>query len=172
MQIGDLAKSAGVTVQTFRFYERKGLLPSPRRKESGYRVYGEADSRRLQFVRQAKRLGFSLDEIKSILRMRGRGACPCNEVIGIAEQHLVDTEQQIRHLQRFRDELSRTLALWKRSKQCTVSGDAICTLIERTLDLNGGNKNGKKAKSIAVPIRTAAVRSRSRRAPRQVREEI
>ena len=62
MQIGELAKSAGVTVQTIRFYERKGLLPSPPRKESGYRIYDEADLRRLQFVRQVKRLGFSLDE--------------------------------------------------------------------------------------------------------------
>lgn len=152
MQIGDLAKSAGVTVQTVRFYERKGLLPLPPRKDSGYRVYGETDLRRLQFVRQAKRLGFSLDEIKSILRMRGRGACPCNEIIGIAERHLVDTDQQIRHLQRFRDELSRTLTLWKRSKRRTVSGDAICALIERTLDANGGNENGTaKRRSLSLP---------------------
>ncbi len=86
MQIGDLAKSAGVTVQTVRFYERKGLLPSPPRiKDSGYRVYSETDLRRLQIVRQTKRLGFSLDETKSILRMRGLGMCPCNEVIGIAD---------------------------------------------------------------------------------------
>lgn len=140
-----------MTVQTIRFYERKGLLPSPPRKESGYRVYGDADLRRLQFVRQAKRLGFSLDEIKSILRMRGRGACPCNEVIGMAERHLADAEEQIRHLQRFRDELSRTLALWRRSKRRTVSGEAICTLIERTLESNGGNKNGTaKGRSLSV----------------------
>ena len=142
MQIGELAKSAGVTVQTIRFYERKGLLPSPPRKESGYRVYREDDARRMQFIRQAKRLGFSLDEIKSILRMRGRGACPCNEVIGIAERHLADTEQQIQRLLRFRDELSRTLASWKRSKRRTISGDAICTLIERTLERTGGKNNG------------------------------
>ncbi|HVH88902.1 MAG TPA: heavy metal-responsive transcriptional regulator [Terriglobales bacterium] len=142
MQIGELAKSAGVTVQTIRFYERKGLLPSPPRKESGYRVYGEDDTRRMQFIRQAKGLGFSLDEINSILRMRGRGACPCNEVIGIAERHLADTEQQIRRLLRFRDELSRTLALWRRSKRRTMSGDAICTLIERTLERTGGKNNG------------------------------
>jgi DNA-binding transcriptional MerR regulator len=157
MQIGELAKSAGVTVQTIRFYERKGLLPSPPRKESGYRIYDEADLRRLQFVRQAKRLGFSLDDIQSILRMRGRGACPCNEVIGIAERHLADAEQQIRHLQRFRDELSRTLAMWRRSKRPTVSGDAICTLIERTLDSNGGNKNGT-AKRRSLPLSRSGLR--------------
>lgn len=146
MQIGELAKGAGLTVQAIRFYERSGLLPSPSRKESGYRVYGEGDVRRLLFIRQAKRLGFSLDEIKSILRMRGRGSCPCDEVIGIAEKHLADAEEQITHLTRFRDELSRTLKLWKRSTKRTVSGDAICTLIERTLNSTGETekRNGKQ----------------------------
>jgi DNA-binding transcriptional MerR regulator len=142
MQIGELARNGGLTVQAIRFYERKGLLPAPPRKESGYRIYGDADLRRLQFIRQAKRLGFSLDEIKSILRTRGRGACPCNEVVGIAERHLANAEQQIEQLIRFRDELSRTLSMWKRSKKRTVSADTICTLIERTLEPTGGKKNG------------------------------
>jgi DNA-binding transcriptional MerR regulator len=142
MQIGELAKQTGVTVQTIRFYERKGLLPPPQRRESGYRMYGNGDLRRVQFIRQAKRLGFSLDEIKSILQMRGRGACPCDEVVGIAQRHLADTEQQISYLIRFRNELAHTLMSWKRSRQRTVSGDAICTLIERTLDSTGGKKHG------------------------------
>lgn len=144
MQIGEFAKNAGVTVQAVRFYERRGLLPSPPRKDSGYRIYSQSDLRRLQFIRHAKRLGFSLDEIKSVLRMRARGTCPCEEVISIAERHLVETEQQIRYLTRFRDELSRTLTLWKRSKSRTVSGDAICTLIGRTIDPNGRKGHGQK----------------------------
>jgi len=144
VQIGELAKNAGVTVQAVRFYERRGLLPSPPRKDSGYRIYSQGDLRRLQFIRQAKRLGFSLEEIKSVLQMRAGGACPCKEVISIAERHLVETEQQIRHLARFRDELSRTLAQWRRSKRRTVSGDAICILIERTIDENGRKQHGQK----------------------------
>ncbi len=148
MQIGELAKSAGVTVQAVRFYERKGLLPSPPRKESGYRIYGEADVRRLQFVRQAKRLGFSLHEIQSILRMRDRGVSPCREVIAMAERHLVETERQLSYLLRFRDELARNLAEWKRSRKQVVSGGAICALIERTIERTiqstGGNEHAKK----------------------------
>ncbi len=144
MQIGELAKNAGVTVQAVRFYERRGLLPSPPRKDSGYRIYSQGDLRRLQFIRQAKLLGFSLEEIKSVLQMRAGSACPCKEVISIAERHLVETEQQIRHLARFRDELSRTLAQWRRSKRRTVSGDAICILIERTIDENGRKQHGQK----------------------------
>ena len=81
MQIGEMAKKGGVSIQTIRFYERRGLLPSPPRKESGYRLYGQADLKRLLFIRQAKALGFSLDEIRTILRMRERGQCPCASVL-------------------------------------------------------------------------------------------
>jgi DNA-binding transcriptional MerR regulator len=144
VQIGELAKNGGVTVQSVRFYERRGLLPSPPRKDSGYRIYSQGDLRRLQFIRQAKRLGFSLEEIRSVLQMRAGGASPCKEVISIVERHLVETEQQIRHLVRFRKELSRTLAQWSRSKRRTVSGDAICALIERTIDENGRKQHGQK----------------------------
>jgi DNA-binding transcriptional MerR regulator len=142
VQIGELAKRAGVTVQAVRFYERRGLLPSPARKDSGYRIFGEGDLRRMQFIRQAKCLGFSLDEIRSVLWMSERGACPCQEVVSIAERHLAEAEQQISYLVRFRNELSRTLTQWRKSKRRTVPGDAICALIERTVDPNGGKKNG------------------------------
>jgi DNA-binding transcriptional MerR regulator len=142
VQIGELAKRAGVTVQAVRFYERRGLLPSPPRKRSGYRIFGEGDLRRMQFIGQAKRLGFSLDEIRSILRMRERGACPCEQVISIAVRHLAEAEEQIGYLVRFRNELSRTLAQWRKSKRRMVSGDAICALIERTVDSNEGKNDG------------------------------
>jgi MerR family transcriptional regulator, copper efflux regulator len=142
VQIGELAKSAGVTVQAVRFYERSGLLPSPPRKESGYRIYNGKDLGRLQFILQAKRLGFSLGEIRSILQMKERGACPCDEVVGIAERHLAETEQQIGYLIEFRDELSQTLAQWRRSKTRTISGDTICMLIERTIKSTGGKNHG------------------------------
>ena len=67
MQIGDLARRGGVSIQTVRYYERCGLLPKPERKPSRYRIYGENDVYRLQFIRHAKTLGFTLDEIKHIL---------------------------------------------------------------------------------------------------------
>src|SRR5713226_1238006 len=138
MQIGELAKRSGVTVQTVRFYERLKLLPEPQRKDSGYRVYSEHDLKRLRFVRQGKSLGFSLDEIRDILRMRERGHCPCGEVVSIAERHLRSVEQQITQLSKFRDGLSQAVKQWKKSgkksgKQ-TISADAICVLIERTLE--------------------------------------
>ncbi|PYU33691.1 MAG: hypothetical protein DMG31_08265 [Acidobacteria bacterium] len=133
MLIGQLATRVGVRVQTVRFYEQLGLLPRPQRKESGYRVYAEPDIRRMLFIRQAKSLGFSLQEIRGILRTRQQGDCPCAEVISIARRHLRELEQQIRHLSKFRQELSRAVRKWKRSGKKRISADAICVLIERTL---------------------------------------
>lgn len=133
MQIGELAKKVGVSIQTVRFYERQGLLPDPGRKESGYRVYGEKDLRRLAFIRHAKELGFSLDEIRDILRMQQRGQRPCGSVVLLAEQHLTAIESQIRQLFRFRDELRGAITKWKRSGQQQFSPGAFCALIENTM---------------------------------------
>lgn len=135
MKIGELAKRADLNVQTIRFYERRGLLPEPSRTESGYRRYGPDEVRRLQFVRQAKTLGFSLEEIRQVLRSRGRGECPCTDVIAIAEHHLHDVLEQISQLQKFKSELSRAVRAWKRADPQTIPADAICVLIERTIPL-------------------------------------
>jgi len=134
MQIGELAQQAGVTVQTVRFYERRKLLPEPIRKQSGYRQYGENEVKQLRFIRQAKSLGFSLDEIREIIRSRGRGECPCTDVIAMAERHLHEVSEQIERLEKFREELSRSIKHWKGAGKQTLSAGAICTLIERTME--------------------------------------
>ncbi len=138
MQIGKLAKQAEVNVQTIRFYERRKLLPEPSRTPSGYRQYGSEELQRLQFIRQAKSLGFSLDEIRDIIRSRRRGQCPCTDVIAIAERHLRDVSKQIETLVRFKEELSHAVGSWKKAGKQTLSAGAICTLIERTMDANKG----------------------------------
>ena len=142
MRIGEVANDVGVTVQTVRFYERRGLMPPPSRRESGYREYGEADVRRLEFIRHAKALGFSLEEIREILRMRERGQCPCTDVTKMAEQHLASADAEIRRLQRFRRELRQALTVWKQKPTRSLSAGAICVLIERTM--KGGRNHGRK----------------------------
>ena len=136
-----MAKQAGMTVEAVRFYERTGLLPKPQRTDAGYRLYADADVRRLQFIRQAKHLGFSLQEIVRILRLRERGHCPCHEVIETLEHHLRETEDQLQRLQDFRDEIARTLKHWKRNGTLEVPGEAICGLIERTIKPSEGKKH-------------------------------
>jgi DNA-binding transcriptional MerR regulator len=137
MRIGEFASHAGVSVQTVRFYERQKLLPDPERSESGYRIYDDEDLHRLRFIRHAKGFGFSLDEIRDILKMREQGQCPCNDVISIAEQHLQRTQRQIRQLRTFASELTRAVARWKASGDRKLSADVICTLIERTMETEG-----------------------------------
>jgi len=163
MQIGELAKRAGVSVQTIRFYERRGLLPKPQRKDSGYRMYGEEDLRRLRFIRQAKALRFALEEIGELLRMREKGLSPCCDVINIGERHLKEVKRQITELECFRDELTRAIKTWRRSGKPQLPAGSICVLIERTMDTNRQKKGekswlSKKVKSTAVRSRSAAAR--------------
>jgi len=132
MQIGVLAKATGVSVQTVRYYERYGLLSQAQRNESAYRIYTDEHVRRIQFVLQAKTLGFSLEEIKEIIGLSNRRQCPCGRVVQIAEDRIADLNRQIEDLGRFRKELHRALMSWKRAPD-KPSGDAICVLIERTM---------------------------------------
>jgi len=144
MRIGELAQQVSMTVHAIRFYERHGLIPEPPRSDGGYRLYGPADLRRLRFIRQAKRLGFSLEEIVRILKLRQRGACPCGEVLETLGRHLREADEQLRRLQLFREELAQTLRQWKRSGEREVPGEVICGLIERTIQ---PEKAGPSAKN-------------------------
>lgn len=150
MKIGELARRTGTSVQTLRFYERSQLLPKPERTESGYRMYASGDLRRVELIRQAKRLGFSLDEIKRVLRLRQQGSCPCSEVVQMLEKHLRETDEQIRNLQRFRRELASTLEDWKKSGEEGVPGEVICGLIERTIRTKK-RVNGSQTKKLREP---------------------
>ncbi len=133
MTIGELARQIGVNVQTIRFYERRQLLPEPPRTQSGYREYGPNELNQLNFVRHAKSLGFSLDEIRQILRTRSQGECPCTDVLAVAEQHLAQISQQIAQLEQFKQQLARAVREWKKAGPQTLPSDAICVLIERTI---------------------------------------
>lgn len=103
--IGQLAKDAGVGIDTVRFYERAGLIPKPARTPSGYRTYTEADVARLRFVRRAKELGFSLEEVSELLRLNeGKGARA--SVRALAERRVRDLDVKLRQLQALRDTLA------------------------------------------------------------------
>ena len=102
MTIGQVAKQSGTAVETIRFYEREGLIERPRRKESGYRQFGDEDIKRLLFIQQAKSLGFSLTEIKELLSIREDPETTSREVKLLAESKLSDIEGKIKMLQRMK----------------------------------------------------------------------
>lgn len=111
---GALARAAGVSVDTLRHYERRGLLPAARRLSNGYRRFPRAAVARVQLIQRALSMGFGLDELTRILRARDGGRAPCREVRALAAAKLADVELRIESLAAFRDELARTLADWDR----------------------------------------------------------
>jgi MerR family transcriptional regulator, copper efflux regulator len=127
--IGALAKHAGVKSDTIRFYERSGLLAKPQRRASGYRVYAEAALSQVRFIRKAQSLGFSLDEIRRILSLRGQGRATCRCVLAMAEATLSETETKLNELQAFRDALAIDLKRWKRQVRGPTAAE-FCALIE------------------------------------------
>jgi DNA-binding transcriptional MerR regulator len=109
---GELADSAGVSRDTLRHYERKGVLPRPLRGHNGYRQYPPEALERVQLVRRALSVGFTLDELAKVLKVRDAGGAPCDEVRRLAAQKLLNVQDQLRELTELRDELQETLKDW------------------------------------------------------------
>jgi MerR family mercuric resistance operon transcriptional regulator len=105
LTIGQVARQAGIGVETVRFYERQGLLEEPTRKASGYREYTEDVVRRLRFIRRAKELGFSLKEVRELLTLRLDPDATAADVKRRAEAKLADIEARIRDLRRMKEAL-------------------------------------------------------------------
>ncbi len=136
LTIGKLARATGVGIETIRFYERSGLLPPPRRRESGYREYGEEDVRRLQFIRRAKSLGFSLREIKELLELRTSPETTCDDVRQRAEKKIATIEQKIAELQRVKQALQELAA------SCVGSGpQGECPILEALDRVEANSEN-------------------------------
>ncbi len=124
LAIGDLAKRTGTKVETIRYYERIGLLPAPGRTEGNYRSYDERHLGRLSFVRRARDLGFSLDQVRELLGLADDRDRSCEAVDVIARQHLAEVERKIEALTALREELADVIG---RCRRGTV---AECRIIE------------------------------------------
>ena len=109
---GELAKIAGVSTDTLRHYERKGVLARPLRGANGYRQYSPSALERVQLVRRALTVGFTLDELAKVLRVRDRGGAPCGEVRALAAAKLAQVETRLRDLRNLRNELRTVLLGW------------------------------------------------------------
>lgn len=115
-RISQVAKSAGVGVETVRFYERRGLLDEPPRTASGYRAYPIGSVERLRFIRRAQGLGFSLAEIRQLLILYPESRNACGSVQAQVEEKLAEVETKIRNLRRVKSALT-TLAAACRTNQ-------------------------------------------------------
>jgi MerR family mercuric resistance operon transcriptional regulator len=130
MTVGQVARQAGVGVETVRFYEKNGLLEEPTRRASGYREYDEETVHRLRFIQRAKELGFILSEIKELLSLRCSDR-PCNDVRERAEAKVAEIEGKVAMLLRMKEVLRRL------ASSCCEQGDkSRCPILE-TLDGEG-----------------------------------
>ena len=111
MTIGDVAKVTGVRPRTIRFYEGKGILPAPGRSASGYRLYGPDDLKRLSLVRRARSLGFSLTEVRDLIRLAQHERCDSfqGKAAQLMIQKLAEVDASIQQLKDTRRELEKSI---------------------------------------------------------------
>ena len=112
LRSGELARLAGVSSDTLRYYERNRLLPLPPRTPNGYRCYPPESLARVQLIRRALGLGFSIDELRRVLKARDSGTAPCKMVRELGAEKLKDVDLQLKELTSFREELSAVLRDW------------------------------------------------------------
>ncbi|NKE48495.1 helix-turn-helix domain-containing protein [Roseomonas frigidaquae] len=124
ISIGDLSMRTEVNIETIRYYEKIGLLPVPGRTEGRHRVYGSAHVARLTFVRRSREVGFSLDEVRSLLKLVYGGHSSCSDVQAVTLDHLHEVRKKIADLQR----LERTLS--EVASRCQGGSVPDCPIIE------------------------------------------
>ncbi len=108
LQIGEVARRAGVSIDTLRYYERLKLLPRPRRSSGGFRLFASEHIERVKFIKQAQDLGFSLDEIKGLLATGG--ADECRKVRDLLQRKLTELDDRLKAMKSFRRVLAKHLA--------------------------------------------------------------
>jgi DNA-binding transcriptional MerR regulator len=120
-RVGELAKAAGVSADTLRHYEKKGLL-RPQRSHNGYRQYPEQALERVRMIRQALAVGFTLDELSGVFKVFDRGGAPCHEVRSLAATKLAEIESHLEDVIALRNELRASLKDWDARLAQTASG--------------------------------------------------
>ena len=135
--IGQLARAAGVGVETVRFYEREGLLAAPPRRRSGYRQYPREAIARVRFIRRAKDLGFTLKEITELLELRIDPEKSCADVRALAKAKIADVEAKIEHLTRIK------VALEALARACRGRGPTSdCPILDAIVEAEAEHADG------------------------------
>ena len=133
LPIGALSKQTGCNIETIRYYEKAGLLPVPARTPAGYRRYGSTHFKRLTFIRRARALGFSIEEVRTLLKLADERKRPCAEVRVVAGVHLKDDQAKIADLRALERVLRETVA------KCASGRSSDCPLIESLSQESPGN---------------------------------
>ncbi len=136
-KIGELAQQTGFSTKTIRYYELIGLLSAPERSDAGYRLYGPEDVERLEFVSKAKRLGFSLDDIRDVLLLHEQNEPPCVHVLALLEQKLKQVDGVLKDLRSFRRGLASLHDEATQRLEDMPEGARVCGIIEQGVHAKG-----------------------------------
>jgi DNA-binding transcriptional MerR regulator len=147
--IGEAAKRSGASRKALRLYEEAGILPVLRRTPSGYRVYGSDVLDLLAFVRQAQRLGFMLDEIKTIVAIKRAGRAPCTHVRELVQRKADELNQRLSDLTIVRNGLRALLNGWRRAGKARA---VVCPHIEHASRSKTGRSRNGRPEDVALPI--------------------
>ncbi len=134
MTVSELSRSAQVTPDAVRHYVRIGLLKPSRDPANGYKLFSSGDIRRVKFIRQAKGLGFSLNDIREIFRHESRGQSPCPVVRDIIRHRIDDNRARLAELNALQRRMEEALEKWKSMPDGEPDGDEICHLIESVME--------------------------------------
>ena len=139
-KIGELAKQTGLAVGTLRYYSDLGLLQPVHRGDNGYRYYSQNASREVEFIKKAQAIGFTLEEIKTILDVRDRGEKPCSLVQSLLERKIEQLEIQIKKMSLFKQELEEYRTSWINNPNPELDSQEVCPLISG-VSLDSGLQN-------------------------------
>jgi len=130
MTVSELASLSGATPHAVRYYTRMGLLRPERNPDNGYRLYKPREVNWLRFIRQAKRLGYTLNEIKAIMHDADKGQSPCPRVREILQRRIVKNRQQLEDLMTLQTRMEQALLDWADKSDGIPDGHSVCHLIE------------------------------------------
>jgi MerR family transcriptional regulator, Zn(II)-responsive regulator of zntA len=130
MQVHELAARAAVAPHIVRYYARLGLLRPARDPRNKYKHFSQADLQRLAFIRKAKRLGFTLGEVRLVLEMSRKGKTPCPMVREVVRRRVADNAHDLAELTALQERMQIALRKWRRMPNGVPDGRAICRLIE------------------------------------------
>lgn len=130
MKVSEIARKADVTAETVRHYTRENLLNPQRDPDNGYQLYNRDDLNRLQFVQRARKLGFSVAEIRDILGHADHGDSPCPMVRDLLAQRLPQIQARIADLQALSQRIEQALETWQNMPDGVPDGHSLCRLIE------------------------------------------
>lgn len=134
LTVNELSKRSGISAHTVRYYIRTGLLTPAKTQKNSYRLFAIEDVSRLKFIRTAKMLGFTLNDIQQILGHASAGESPCSEVRVVIQQRMQEVEEKIHDMQQLQERMAAALERWEVMPNQKPDGNSICHLIESMSD--------------------------------------